>query len=223
MKRKNKGITLISLIVTIIILLILSGIVISTLEQNEFFTKVDEAKRKTENEQVNEDKKLSDYEMYVEGYLSSNRDSVVVSKEEYEELKKTVLALSDKINSCNCSYATNPATKESSASITNPCVVVENYCDGAHWYRVWSDGWIEQGGEATGGNNNSGVKVDFLKSFNTTNYTLLAQNLYIGDAAARYVKFPQRNKSNFYAATGWVNGNGMKYESNNFKWYACGY
>ena len=27
--------------------------------------------------------------------------------------------------------------------------VVESWCEGSSWYRVWSDGWIEQGGETS--------------------------------------------------------------------------
>ena len=45
--KENKGITLVALIVTIVILLILAGISISTLTNTGIFEKVQEAKRKT--------------------------------------------------------------------------------------------------------------------------------------------------------------------------------
>lgn len=50
--------------------------------------------------------------------------------------------------------------------------VVENYVNGTSWYRVCSDGWIEQGGKVTviGG----GTTVTLLKSFSDTNYAVLA-------------------------------------------------
>ena len=45
--------------------------------------------------------------------------------------------------------------------------VVETYVNGSSWYRVYSDGWCEQGGYA-----NAGTTVTFLKPFKDTNYTL---------------------------------------------------
>lgn len=43
--------------------------------------------------------------------------------------------------------------------------VIETYHSGTEWYRVWSDGWCEQGGRITGTN------VVFLKPFIDTNYS----------------------------------------------------
>lgn len=49
--------------------------------------------------------------------------------------------------------------------------VVDSYRNGTDWYRVYSDGWIEQGGSVTG---NSGlVTYTFMKQFTNTNYGLL--------------------------------------------------
>ena len=42
---------------------------------------------------------------------------------------------------------TAKATTTSTASSAIPAVIVQNYKNGSSWYRVWSDGWIEQGGE----------------------------------------------------------------------------
>lgn len=41
---------------------------------------------------------------------------------------------------------TTQATTVSTASNAVPAVVVENYVNDTSWYRVWSDGWCEQGG-----------------------------------------------------------------------------
>lgn len=51
--------------------------------------------------------------------------------------------------------------------------VVETYVNGTEWYRVYSDGWVEQGGEyttaiATNGN----VQITLLKPFIDTNYNV---------------------------------------------------
>lgn len=95
--------------------------------------------------------------------------------------------------------------------------------DGNQWYRKWSDGWIEQGGVSTGAADNTGATINLLQSYSNTNYTLIGQNMYIGDAAVRYVKFPTKQNSSFTASTGWVNGTSATYEANQFQWYACGY
>ena len=57
-----KGITLIALVITIIILLILAGISISALTQTGLFEKTNKAKQKSENAQALENATLADYE-----------------------------------------------------------------------------------------------------------------------------------------------------------------
>lgn len=47
--------------------------------------------------------------------------------------------------------------------------VTQTWRSGTNWYRVWSDGWIEQGGHGTGGT------CTFNKSFSNTNYTFNVQ------------------------------------------------
>ena len=59
--KQNKGITLVALVVTIIILLILAGISIQALTQTNLFTQAKRAKNATENAQREENKILSEY------------------------------------------------------------------------------------------------------------------------------------------------------------------
>lgn len=59
---KNKGITLVALVITIIILLILAGITISALAETNLFQKTQEAKEKYKNAQELENKYLEEYE-----------------------------------------------------------------------------------------------------------------------------------------------------------------
>ena len=63
MKTKNgqKGITLVALVITIIILLILAGISIASLTQTGLFEKAKDAKQKSENAQVKENEILENY------------------------------------------------------------------------------------------------------------------------------------------------------------------
>ena len=67
--RKNQGITLIALVVTIIVLLILAGISISMLTgQNGILNRASEAKEKTETAQQDEEEKLYGYESVIDQY-----------------------------------------------------------------------------------------------------------------------------------------------------------
>ena len=61
-EKKEKGITLVALVITIIILLILAGISITALIQTNLFQNAKEAKQKTENAQNIENGTLSSYE-----------------------------------------------------------------------------------------------------------------------------------------------------------------
>lgn len=69
---KNKGITLVALIVTIIILLILAGISISTLTNTGIFEKVKEAKKASENAEKEQNQVLDEYEGKINKYLRRN-------------------------------------------------------------------------------------------------------------------------------------------------------
>lgn len=50
--------------------------------------------------------------------------------------------------------------------------IVETYQNGASWYRIYSDGWCEQGGSIPF-NTGTGGTITFLKVFKDTNYTIL--------------------------------------------------
>lgn len=62
MKKEQKGITLVALVITIIILLILAGISIATLSQTGLFTRAKDAKEKSIKAQGVENNTLNEYE-----------------------------------------------------------------------------------------------------------------------------------------------------------------
>lgn len=69
--KEPKAITLIALTITIVILLILAGITIATLfENNGILTKVNEAKNKTNQASVEENINLILQEAYIDEYLN---------------------------------------------------------------------------------------------------------------------------------------------------------
>lgn len=63
----------------------------------------------------------------------------------------------------------NDLANKPSIPATPNAYVIETWRSGTNWYRVWSDGWIEQGGHGTGGT------CTFNKSFSNTNYTFNVQ------------------------------------------------
>ena len=80
--RKNSGITLIALVITIIILLILAGISISTLTNTGIFEKAKEAKGKSENAQKQEESLLANYESELIKYAEGDKWNGKVNKPE---------------------------------------------------------------------------------------------------------------------------------------------
>lgn len=51
--------------------------------------------------------------------------------------------------------------------------ITETYKNGSSWYRIYSDGWCEQGGIVSVAQNSTGTTVTLLKSYLDTNYTRL--------------------------------------------------
>lgn len=67
-------------------------------------------------------------------------------------------------------YHTGNATSIGGASATKPAVVVTSYRSGTSWYRVWSDGWVEQGGYFEK-KRDTALTVTFLKPYVDNEYT----------------------------------------------------
>ena len=99
---------------------------------------------------------------------------------------------------------TNKADKDLS-NCTKP-YVTETYKNGASWYRVWSDGWCEQGGLLPSASSAQKVTVTFLKTFSNTNYNIfknVAANNSDG-VSYRVVSFydKQLSQADTYATAG---------------------
>ena len=70
---KVRGITLISLVITIIVLLILAGITVAQFSGNGLFDRTRVAKEKYQNAQDDEDDKIAQYGNEIDSYISSDR------------------------------------------------------------------------------------------------------------------------------------------------------
>ena len=76
-KNKDRGITLVALVITIIILLILAGIIISSLTNTGIFGRAKESKEKTQAAEANQAKTLNEYEDAVKQYGSASQPTTV--------------------------------------------------------------------------------------------------------------------------------------------------
>ncbi len=90
------------------------------------------------------------------------------------------------------SWCTTNATTTSSASPTTPAVIVSNYVSGTSWRRIWSDGWIEQGGEVTG-TADAYVTVSITEMKNTDYFVCISVGDYAADNWYNYTDVNARN------------------------------
>lgn len=121
---------------------------------------------------------------------------------------------------------TSKATTTSSASNHKVAVVVQNYVNGTSWYRVWSDGWIEQGGivsipEFT---TSTSITVTLLKNFSNGNYTVLSQLINGGSnwALVQGSNITSKQTGKF-SLNLYTSGGSGTITSRSRNWYACGY
>ena len=52
--------------------------------------------------------------------------------------------------------------------------VLESYTSGTSWYRIWSDGWCEQGGRIYYSTQIFSTTINFLKAFIDSNYCVVS-------------------------------------------------
>ncbi len=95
-KNKDKGITLVALVITIIILLILATISIHSLTNTGLFQKANEAKEKTKNATENQAKTLNEYEDELNKYISGTSTTPPASQvKKVEDNIGSVLSTTD--------------------------------------------------------------------------------------------------------------------------------
>ena len=101
---------------------------------------------------------------------------------------------------------------------TPQAYVTQTWRRGTSWYRVWSDGWIEQGGYS---NSPYGevVTITLNKPLNTPNYTILLGGVGGSESSVR-VQPSNQTKTSFQTARYYTgNGQGSGY----LYWEALGY
>lgn len=141
----------------------------------------------------------------------------------YASKEDIISAAETALNGANPVSAGDPTLDEIKTAIAelqaNADVIhiVETNKEGASWYRVWSDGWIEQGGtiDTSTSSAQRTITITFKKPFSDTNYTLVG-GLLNGNPEASYqqMNFNTLTNSSFIFQT---------YDRYGVKWYACGY
>lgn len=96
--------------------------------------------------------------------------------------------------------------------------VIETYQNGTDWYRIYDDGWVEQGGR-TSLNEISTVTITYLKPFFNTNYCLLAVQTTQSTASDTEVgiQFTPTSTTQGILSCHYINPN-----TTEVSWYACG-
>lgn len=117
------------------------------------------------------------------------------------------------------SKANNTLSNVTSAAISNlnsvgARTVSQSWTSGASFYRVYSDGFIEQGGYA---GNAVGMTITLNKAFTTTNYNIqiTCARVDAGSAPASAAFTVNKTKTTFQAT-----GNNASTAS---YWFACGF
>lgn len=100
--------------------------------------------------------------------------------------------------------------------------LVESYRNGTEWYRVYSDGWIEQGGHLLMASAGQGIShtVTFLKQFTSTEYTVTTNILRVGGDYSVASHAANLKKDKFDVVT---NYSSVTSGGDTAVWYACGY
>lgn len=114
---------------------------------------------------------------------------------------------------------TTKATTTSSAGNGKVAVIVENYVNGYSWYRIWSDGWIEQGGQAHA---TTGLgTLNLTKTFSSIGYCVQVSQATTDGAYSNnhFIMIYEKKTSSFKVKTNVTTATG----GIPFSWYACGY
>jgi hypothetical protein len=202
----------------------LNGNVIITSAGGTFTGAIECVSNKYSETTSNEDMTLSNY-----GLNLRNSDIIGVnglyfndSANSYEEginfpdgtdLYSTILATGGKL------YFTPKRTFATAGTKQNVVTLIKYYRSGASWYRKYSDGFIEQGGNFS--NSARGTTITFPLAFTSTNYQALAciNHADNGWTATTTACVRARTTSKMVVQIYYNSSNTTGLNS----WYACGY
>ena len=186
MLKNNKGITLIALVITIIILLIIAGISISTVVDTGIFEKAQEAKRKTEEAQANEEALLEEYKAELGKYGGGSNggdqdeDGVSLNAADIASTEKKSEIYGKSVSYTPAGVATDVGWKVFYSDGTNIYLIADNYVERENIPESTKDG-VATGHKVNNGNYSRSAYLedildDYTGSTNITNTRLKKLN-----------------------------------------------
>lgn len=115
----------------------------------------------------------------------------------------------------------NDLSNKPSIPLKPKAYIVETYRNGTEWYRVWSDGWLEQGGQVVKVTNGN---ITFLKAFKYIPTIVTSVSNAYNVTFGGFVVNQSVSTTNFSFKTAIWGSNGMIFSgySADFTWYVCG-
>lgn len=150
------------------------------------------------------------------GYAATAEQKAGIAADKAELATQKAQVATDK-----AAEASNTLSSKANTDLSN-CTrpyITETYHNGTEWYRVWSDGWIEQGGYLQANTDLQVFVHTFLKPFSSMNYIVLRNINWNGSGTFTNVNYgvnsaAKRTVSDFsYTTVNWADS----------MWYACGY
>ena len=132
-----------------------------------------------------------------------------------------ILAQSDTTNGVISNFQTKPPVNLVHHDELQEChVIIETYVNGTSWYRVWSDGWCEQGAQSLVPNSQTVTTISLLKNFINTNYQVLATNnpssLHWSTHAD--LQITAKTVNNFGISANVANNNKINWQASGYIW-----
>lgn len=132
-----------------------------------------------------------------------------------------------------CLNVSGTLKKIAFSSSDSEIYIVEQYHNDNSWYRIWNNGFIEQGGLAVNTGTTTKKTVSLLKPFSNDKYNIVFgvfNNYSNNQKWSETIKVTDKSVSNFKTVgygvnvgfTGTWSSVDTAYIANTFSWYACG-
>lgn len=109
--------------------------------------------------------------------------------------------------------------QETQQVITLPHII-NTYRNGTSWYRIYSDGWIEQGGITAAITSQKSLTISLIQAFTNTNYYINCNQPMQPTYSFQTCGIETRTTTNFKVVYKSYNNDSATCQ---FNWYACGY
>ena len=107
-------------------------------------------------------------------------------------------------------------------NLENKKYIVETWNEGTEWYRVWSDGWIEQGGQSYNAVD-SEITIQLHKPYTNSDYFITQTTGFNGawsqTVTGWHIPATIVSVTNSSFIIHFYSGNGLNIR----RWYTCGY